>query len=70
MGTDVRIVPEEDRERWFEICSTAFSEEVRAEDKEADANLLPVERRYGAYADGSLVGTAADFPLTLTVEIF
>jgi predicted acetyltransferase len=67
MGIDVRIVPEEDRERWFQVCSAAFSDEVRAEDKEADAKLLPVERRYGAYADGSLVGTAADFALTLSV---
>jgi predicted acetyltransferase len=67
MGLDVRIVPEEDRERWFTVCSTAFSDELHAEDVQADSKLLPVERRYGAYADGSLVGTAADFPLTLSV---
>jgi predicted acetyltransferase len=67
MGIDVRIVPEEDRERWFEVCSAAFSDELRADAVEADAKLLPVERRYGAYADGSLVGTAADFLHTLSV---
>jgi predicted acetyltransferase len=67
MEIDVRTVPEEDRERWFEICMTAFSEELHAEDVEADAKLLPVDRRYGAYADGSLVGTAADFALTVSI---
>ena len=45
----------------------AFSDELHAEDVEADAKLLPVERRYGAYADGSLVGTAADFALTVSI---
>jgi predicted acetyltransferase len=67
MEIDVRIVPEDDRERWFEICSTAFSHELHAEDVEADAKLLPVDRRYGAYADGSLVGTAADFAHTVSI---
>jgi predicted acetyltransferase len=67
MEIDVRVVPEDDRERWFEVCSAAFSDELHAEDVEADAKLLPVERRYGAYADGSLVGTAADFALTVSI---
>ncbi len=67
MEIDVRIVPEEDRERWFDVLAAAFSDELHAEDVEADAKLLPAERRYGAYADGSLVGTAADFLHTLTI---
>jgi predicted acetyltransferase len=67
MHVDVRVIPEEDRRRWFEVCSTAFSSELREEEVEADSKLMPPERMLGAYADGALVGTTADFPLTLTI---
>jgi predicted acetyltransferase len=67
MQVDVRVIPEEDRRRWFEVCSTAFSSELREEEVEADSKLMPPERMLGAYADGALAGTTADFPLTLTI---
>jgi predicted acetyltransferase len=67
MDIGVRVVPEDERQRWFEVCNIAFSGEVREEEVEKDSKVLPAERMLGAYADDALVGTAADFPLTLTI---
>ena len=67
MKIDVRIPEEEERERWFDVCGIAFSGEIRPDDRERDTKLLPRDRMLGAYADGELVGTAGDFPLTLTI---
>jgi predicted acetyltransferase len=67
MDIEVRVVPEDERQRWFEVCNIAFSGEVREEEVEKDSKVLPAERMLGAYADDALVGTAADFPLPLTI---
>jgi predicted acetyltransferase len=67
MEIDVRVPAEDERHRWFEVCNIAFSGELREEEVEKDMKLLPAERMLGAYSDGSLVGTAADFPLALTI---
>jgi predicted acetyltransferase len=67
MEIDVRVTPEEERRRWFEVCNTAFSGELRDDEVETDSKMLPPERMLGAYADGALVGTAADFPFALTI---
>jgi predicted acetyltransferase len=67
MELDVRPIAEEERRRWFEVCSIAFSGELRDEEVESDSKLMPLERMLGAYSDGALVGTAADFPLELTI---
>jgi predicted acetyltransferase len=67
MSTEARIVGEDERRRWFEVVNIAFSGELRDEEVENDLKLLPGDRMLGAYADGSLVGTAADFPLTMTI---
>jgi predicted acetyltransferase len=67
MDVDVRVSPEEDHRRWFEVCNMAFSGELREEEVEVDLQMVPHERLLGAYADGSLVGTAADFPFPLTI---
>jgi predicted acetyltransferase len=57
-------------EKWREAMSTAssvFGDELKDEDYERYSSTLVRERFYAAY-DGDLpVGTAADFPFTLTV---
>src|SRR4029453_19631654 len=60
MNVDVRVIPEEDRRRWFEVCSTAFSSELREEEGEADSKLMPPERMLGAEADGAPPGKTAE----------
>jgi predicted acetyltransferase len=67
MELEVRAIAEDERRRWFEVCNTAFSGELRDEEVESDSKLMPLERMLGAYADGTLVGTAADFPFELTI---
>jgi predicted acetyltransferase len=67
MAIEARPTPEDKRRRWFEVCNMAFSGEFREEEFETDSKLLPAERMLGAYADGALVGTAADFPFRLTI---
>jgi predicted acetyltransferase len=67
MKIDVRVSPEEDHRRWFEVCNMAFSGELREEEVEVDLQMVPHDRLLGAYADGALVGTAADFPFPLTI---
>jgi predicted acetyltransferase len=67
MEIEVRVTPEDEKRRWFEVCNTAFSGELRDEEVEVDSKLVPPERMLGAYADGALVGTATDFPFTLTI---
>jgi predicted acetyltransferase len=58
--------PEEVR-RFLETGATAFQEALRPEDAERDERVLDLERLYAAYESDALVGTAADFGLTLTV---
>ena len=67
MEIEVRVAPEEERRRWFEVCNTAFSGELREEEVETDSKMMPPDRMLGAYADGMLVGTSADFPFSLTI---
>jgi predicted acetyltransferase len=67
MDIDVRVAAEDERHRWYEVCNIAFSGELREEEVEKDMKLLPFDRMLGAYSDGALVGTAADFPLALTI---
>jgi predicted acetyltransferase len=67
MELDVRVISEDERRRWFEVCNIAFSGELRDEEFENESKLMPLERMLGAYADGALVGTAADYPFELTI---
>lgn len=67
MEIDVRVVAEDERQRWFEVVHTAFSGELRQEDVDKDLKIVDPQRLLGAYADGHLVGTTADFALTLTI---
>jgi predicted acetyltransferase len=67
MEIEARVTTEDERRRWFEVCNVAFSGELREEEVETDSKLMPLERMFSAYADGVLVGTAADFPFMLTI---
>ena len=51
----------------MEAATTVFADEPRDEDFERFMKTLVRERFYAAYDDGAPVGTAADFPFTLTV---
>lgn len=49
------------------MTHAAFGDEARDDDLERHRKMLVRERFYAAYDDGLPVGTAADFPFTLTV---
>jgi predicted acetyltransferase len=64
---EIRIPAEE---KWREAMSTAssvFGDELKDEDYERYSKTLTRDRFYAAYDDGLPIGTAADFPFTLTV---
>jgi predicted acetyltransferase len=58
------------QEEWrpaMTMTSSVFGDELKDEDFERYSTTLVRERFYAAYDDGVPVGTAADFPFTLTV---
>jgi predicted acetyltransferase len=64
---EIRIPEPEDHRRWYEACETSFAGEIREEDLERDRKMIPAERMFAAYENDAIVGTAADFPMLLTV---
>jgi predicted acetyltransferase len=61
-----RPEPDEVR-RFLETGANAFSEELQPDEAERDERVLERERMYAAYDGRTMVGTAADFRLALTV---
>jgi predicted acetyltransferase len=64
---EIRTPAPEEVRRFLSTGVKAFSEELRAEDAERDERVLDRERMFAAYDGETMVGTAADFELTLTV---
>jgi predicted acetyltransferase len=62
-----RTVAVDELERWQVVCAAAFGGLPEPAAFELEAKLLPQERTLGAFADGELVGTAADYPFEMTV---
>ena len=67
MTIEIRNPAEEDWRAAMQTAMTVFADEPREEDFERFTKTLVRERFYAAYDDGEPVGTAADFPFTLTV---
>lgn len=67
MGIEIRTPPPDEVRRFLDTGAKAFSEEMRSEDAERDEQLLERERMFAAYDGKTMVGTAGDFGLTLTV---
>jgi predicted acetyltransferase len=67
MPIEIRTPPLEEVRRFLEVGGKTFAEETRAEDAERDERVLDPDRLYAAYDGEAIVGTAADFGLTLTV---
>jgi predicted acetyltransferase len=64
---EIRTPALDEVRRFLDTGVKAFSEELRAEDAERDERVLDRERMFAAYDGEAMVGTAADFELTLTV---
>ena len=67
MPIEIRTPAPEEVRRFLDTEAKAFQEELRAEDAERDERVLDRERMFAAYDGATIVGTAADFGLTLTV---
>lgn len=67
MTIEVRNPSADDWRAAMQTAMTVFADEPRDEDFERFTKTLVRERFYAAYDDGAPVGTAADFPFTLTV---
>ena len=67
MEIAIRTPEPDEIRRFLETGAGAFSEEMRPEDAERDERVLERERMYAAYDDETMVATAADFRLALTV---
>lgn len=67
MTIEIRTPSADEWRRAMSTTMTVFADEPREEDFERWTRTLERERFYAAYDDGSPVGTAADFPFTLTV---
>ena len=64
---DIRTPQPEDVRGFLELGAKTFSEELHAEDAERDERVLDPKRLFAAYDGDRMVGTAADFGLTLTI---
>jgi predicted acetyltransferase len=64
---EIRTPATDEVRRFLDTGAKAFSEELRAEDAERDERVLDRERMFAAYDGETMVGTAADFGLMLTV---
>jgi predicted acetyltransferase len=67
MTIEIRSPSADEWRAAMETAITVFADEPRDEDFERFMKTLVRERFYAAYDDGHPVGTAADFPFTLTV---
>ncbi len=67
MAVEIRIPEQDEHQGWFVACETSFSGEIREEDVERDRKMIPVDRMFGAYDDGAIVGTSADLPMLLRI---
>jgi len=67
VAIEIRKPGPDELRRLLETGVKAFSEELRADELERDTRVLEHERTFAAYDGDSMVGTAADFGLTLTV---
>jgi predicted acetyltransferase len=67
MPIEIRTPAADELRSVLETTAKAFSEEARADELERDANVLEHDRAFAAYDGDLIVGTAADFGLTLTV---
>lgn len=66
LGFDIRVLPEEDVERWKRINAVAFMDPPDTVDRWA--KYLEAQWTLGAYADGALQATATSEPFTLGLE--
>jgi predicted acetyltransferase len=64
---EIRTPPADQLRHFLEIVGKTFAEELRPEDAERDERVLDRSRVFAAYDGDALIGTAADFGLTLTV---
>jgi predicted acetyltransferase len=67
VSVEIRVPAPEEVDRWFSVIGASFSDELKDEDKAKDKRMLPPDRMLAAYEDGAMIGTAADFPMTLTI---
>lgn len=67
MAIEIRTPPAEQIRRFLETGAKTFQEGLREDDAERDERVLDRERMFAAYDGETLVGTAADIPLELTV---
>jgi predicted acetyltransferase len=67
VAIEIRTPSPDDVRRFLDVSAKAFQEELRAEDAERDERVVERERMFAAYDGEQIVGTAADFGLTLTV---
>jgi predicted acetyltransferase len=67
VAIEIRKAGPDELRRLLETGVKAFSEQAHADELERDARVLESERTFAAYDGEAMVGTAADFGLTLTV---
>ena len=67
MAIEIRQPSPEDVRRFLETGAKAFQEGLRDEDAERDERVLERGRMFAAYDGATIVGTAADIELTLTI---
>ena len=67
MAIEIRTPGPDEVRRFLDTGAKAFAEELRADEAERDERVLERERMFAAYDGDTMVGTAADFGLTLTV---
>lgn len=66
MGFDIRVLPEEDVERWKHVNAVAFMDPPDTVDRWA--KYLEAQWTLGAYADGALQASATSAPFVLGLE--
>jgi predicted acetyltransferase len=64
---EIRTPRPDEVRRFLDTGAKAFAEEMRADDAERDERVLERERMFAAYDGDTMVGTAADVGITLTI---
>lgn len=59
-----RLRDEDDYGVWVRVFERALHEDFKDEARKAFRHIVPLDRAYAAEVDGTIVGTASDFPLT------
>ena len=67
MDIEIRNPSEDELRGAMGAAQVAFAEAPNDDDYARHSKMLPLDRFYAAYDDGTPVGTAADFPFLLTV---